>query len=848
MASPDPDSPADGNTEAEHLVNTMTSRVPLKGDSDTAGKFKSELDASETGLRSSDCPRDRADVTDESCSSKLSPKVDENSWVLSKIKKLQDELVKMETLASQVEKLEKVEKHWDEEFERFGSDAVQRTWAEVQGKRAQSFVKDTTAFALSREWVHESEDSFIRHMMERQDFDKELTQRRAHWEARKGITHTRADKLQNPIRPQDDPFRPYSIPTFLDLLSPEAQFNETAEAQGYDLKERQLRCQIHDVVRNKYSAFVVWKQQSNENLEFTEPDPRLNHLWPRPMATYVPWDNFINNSPNNAFFSKERQHLFALDVLDGEPDLKVPVTFDNPVTICPPIAVPRLVHGHVPERIRLNGPQFIHTFGQIFHSPAFPDPKRLPAQVTLLQPHRLLIYHEKEIRDRYNTLKERFAVPSDCEDTSSEGISQAPEHQDDAGLEQREVTDAGVRASQNSGTGAEASDQERAATQNDRANERRQASKGERGGLGPPRSRFADSKTAMDYLGCLIDFMDSTISARRKYVQSMECRKVHFRDLWYLFNPGDEVIRRDGRQVYKVIKVVNPTHRESRRGILDYDDIKDKSRYFLLSCVYVDFDGRKIGPVPTTFVIKTFAGQRTVESLEVYPLRLYHPTSTSSQNAKNPSVSSGPQTLRQELIKRGKKFFQAACMKLEHTFYEGPTADGDEISSQVVVDFETALSSDNTFNQNSKPRIKPLLGDVDDSHSTSSASDNHAQCADLCCFRQYICDDSFVETRRAHEYINSLLPKTFAKLPPVAIYPRDLEDTTGDNALTDDEFLLMSCRVFAFVLKTRKWGEVSFFFFPFLFFFVSLFSGFFPSYKKGSIYSIQYHSEPASSP
>lgn len=791
-------------------MDAMTTPMarPVKGD--TAENIRSELDASEVSPSSSCKPRDYGEKTSDACSDEASPGIDDQSHILSRIKKLQDELIKTEKLASEAGKLEKIESHWDAQFELFGSDVVQQTWAQIQGKRAQMFVKDTTAFALSREWVHESEDSFIRYLMERQDFDKKLSERRAHWEAKKGISRLPVDESQDPTWSQDGSIRTFPLPSFLDLLGPEAEFNETPAARGYDSQERQLRTQIHEVVRNKYCAFRAWNQQNKPVLEFKEPDPRLNHLWPRPMANYVQWMTFINGSPNKAFFSEERQHLFALDVLDGEPDPNSRIWSDSPVTRRTPSAVPRLAQGHVPERIRLNGPHFPHTFAHVFHSPAFTDHKRLGAQITLLQPYRLLIHHEKDIRDRYEALKEKFAMPGNHEAKSTGSFPQNSEENDPmlncAGQERHEGLDVVLRPSQMSGMSAQASHQERSTTQDRKAEGHQQESKGESRELSP--RRFVDSKTAMDYLGCLIDFMDLTISPRRRYLQGMECRRVNFRDLWYLFNPGDEVIGRDGRQVYRVIKVLNPTHKGSLRNIFSDYDGNEKSRYFHLSCVHVDFDGKQIGPVSTTFMIKMFAGERTVESLEVYPLRLHGHTSISAcRNRKNISESSDSRSLRQELIRRGQKFFQAACMKLEHTFYNGPTAVGDEIESQVVVDFETALSSEKIFNEDSIPRIKSLLGDADDCTATSSASGDHAQCSGPCCFEQFVCDDSFVDNGRTQRYVDSLIPKTYAKLPSVAIYPRDLNDTTGDDALTDDEFLIMSYRVFAFVLRTRKWGE-----------------------------------------
>lgn len=823
MTSPAQQIPSEAGVGAEALENsTTTVPVTLPDDSDAAARFIPELDVS--GMTSSSSARlgNNGNDNTEACGDKTRPGLDDRSRVLSKIKSLQDELLKIEKGARQGQSLEDLEKQWDSELERVGGDTEERNWAQIQRMKAESFMKDTTVFAFGREWIHESEDSFIRYMMEREDFDKQLTQRRAQWEAKRGVTRPKIDESL-----QEGPRRPFAFPQIFDPLSPEARFNETTMAQGYDAQERQLRSQIHEIVRSRYNAFTQWKRSTqNAQEQPKEPNPKWKDLWPRPVANYVQWESFRYGSPYTAFVSEEKQHLCALVVLDGEPDsrflhprsvydLEKRAVQDNSKGLLR--SVPRLAQGLVPERVRLNGPHFAETF-RMLELPTFivPFPRD---QITLLQPYRLLIHHEQDIRDRYETLKERFGTLRDHGTVYTGASTPSPKHhdteQDDTEEELRSNPDTVVRAAQKSDIGAETGYEDRDPVQHEGQHGGKEELHDEpESNISEEKNEFplANSKTALDYLSCLVEFMDSTISIRRKHVQGSQCRKVHFRDLWYLFSPGDEVIRRDGRQVYRVIGVTNPTHRASSRNIFfDYDE-KDTSRYFQLSCSYVDFDGKRIGPVSTTFVIKTFAGERTVESLEVYPLRLHRHTSTvADQSINHSSQSSGSQTLRQELIKRGKKFFQAACMRLEHTFYDGPTMDGEEVESQVVIDFETALSSDKRFDrEDSVPEIKSLLEDTDDSDSTASASEIFVKdCPGYCCSGQYVCDDSIVDDKRKEEYINSLIPKTYAKLPSVVIYPRSLDDTTGENTLTDDEFLVMSYRVFAFVLRTRKWGELN---------------------------------------
>lgn len=413
---------------------------------------------------------------------------------------------------------------------------------------------------------------------------------------------------------------------------------------------------------------------------------------------------------------------------------------------------------------------------------------RSRSRAALLQPYRLLLYNEKTIRDRYNTVKQKLDQFTDQEDASHVTVQRTPGSHETTCDDADQSKDKAVKNSADE-LQAEGNDPIRYAT-----------------------SSRARTQNAVDYLGCLIGFMDNFVTIRRNYVQSTQCRKVHFRDLWYLFNPRDEVIRRDGKQVYKVIGVANPQHKASENVFVDFDD-NDTSRSFQISCVFLDFHGKKIGPVCTTFVVKTFAGERSVDSLEVYPLRFYE--HTADHERRSLSASPDSRNLRQRLIQRGKKFFQAICMKLENAFYNGPTADCDEVESQVVVDFETALASGTNFGRKLDISLKSLLTDYDKGPTTSgrptaSGPEQIVQCAAACCIGDVVLDDSFVDRLRREECINSLIPKAHGKLPSVAVYPRSLNDTTGENTLTDDEFLLMNYRVFAFVLRNRKWGESSF--------------------------------------
>lgn len=792
---------------AESLAQPQTTEqmTPPCGDDASEGPISGK-DASDTKETRPGNPDERDDVADGTSDSKLDPRMDDQLRILSRIGKLQDELVKVERNTRLEQKLESLESLWDQRFEKFGRDSEQYAWGQTQEMRARSFVKDTTAFALGREWARESEESFIWKMLEREDYDKTLIERRAQWEAKKGITQPKADDSLKPKAtwPAVGFHRPSQIDAFLDPLSDESKFNATPEARGYDAQERLHRSQIHEIVRSKHDAFMRWKTIPKGPPKAAEFDI-TDEGWPRPIIRYMQWKIFKECSPVMTFEGKEKQHLSAMDVLDGEPDLSTSTNSyswiqkvrDDESGL--PAGIPNAAQGKVPERVRLNGPHFIHIMRDLcLVFPAFPS----QVQSLLLQPYRVLVYHEKDIRKRQAILKQKLEASDDSRAVHSDTVHVQHENTD----EETEPYPKGEKGTESDQHSADATQHAGGAKSPQQLQDKPSE---ENYGIKSP---LANTKTTLAYLNCLVEFIDTTISIRRKFVQGPECQRVHFRDLWYLFNPGDEIVGRDEKQVYRVIGVLNPKHVDPKNNFLKFDE-EDTSRYFQIECVHLDFDGRRFGPVSTNFLIKTFEGEKSVESLEVYPLRLHK--FTAGLGKKGHSKLSEPQTLRSLLIQRGRKFFRAARMQLENTFYDGPTASGDEIESQVVVDFETALSSDNNFDDEMVPRIKSILDDSDDSTSEASVSPTHPRIVTncyTCCNGEQVCDDTAVERKRREAYIDSLIPKgAGAKLPSIVIYPRYLDDLTGENDLTDDEYLLMSYRVFAFILRTRKWGEFCFF-------------------------------------
>lgn len=755
------------------------------------------------------------------------------SPTIGKIRMLQEQLLELERergATLQQKSLDNMEAVWDSQLETFGSEKAMEIWQSERDARARVYFQNNTAFALSKEYAARQETSLMHRLMEQGNVDEQRMQRRRRWEREHGITDPSAGKAapqsSQPGVHLKDLFRdpPY-------WNTDEARFNTSGDAEPFDMQERSLRFQLTNVLREKHAAFERWKWFSEQR---PFPPPVSHELWAKPGINLVKWI-FFKYKTAKAGNWNERESLedeFVIDVLDGEPDstvreadvrsLRREVVAEKGKELklgeAPQVDTPQVVRDSpqvvrdlpVPERIRVIGPQLQRALEHI-------QPRMVPihpSSVILLRPFRILVYSETALRRRHEILRERFNTPGVLKDSKigiegteerstsrdlphddsrperseiglEDGGSQDnPSEEEDHGLDDGDVdsqTDDDAKSQQSSRTSSTTDEREDVSI---------------------------SSPEAMEQLGCLVDFLDTYVLPRKEYLRGTECRRVHFRDLWYLFGPGDEVMRRDGKQIYRVIGTFNPPHKVSSPAMY-YGLGDDSTSYqFRLECVYVDFDGKKLGPVRKTFLIRSFVGEKPVESLEVYPLRM-HRTNTAMLFGQNENTQARPkydwQTLRRSFVNRGRTFFQAACMKLDNTFYNGPTEKGDAIESQIVIDFEIALASDNNIGKHRSPLIQSLIsGEVDDKPQPVRPE---VKCYGHCCAGELVLDDSWVDQKRSAQYIESLLPKSYSGQPSVAIYPRNLADTTGDNALTDDEYILMAYRVFAFVLRTRQWGE-----------------------------------------
>ncbi|KAK5636104.1 hypothetical protein RRF57_011817 [Xylaria bambusicola] len=528
---------------------------------------------------------------------------------------------------------------------------------------------------------------------------------------------------------------------------------------------------IPDELTDAPYEIMHWLASLSSDSDFCIPD--LNR---------ASWDSFQAAGKTSLF---RKTKFYAIDILGGEPLIKLSPRdprgrrrqnlaeknsiFNPPTTTYSGQKGQGPVRGEsgnatLPERIRINSPAIIRAFAEISDT-------RLTGPFLIFRPFRSLFYYEQEFRDALisgKKLLQDWSIEISEKMTSEEKVdNEIREKRLVAGLKQME---------------------------------------------------------------CLLSFIDNELNAKTENLRRNPREAVPFADIATLFRTGDTVISKDYKQAYLVVNVTCARHRVKTlkntrmKFPKDIGKVEFEDNPVRIHCAYVDFDGKQLGPVPYIFTIPRYDGPRKITSLPILPFRYVR------ENG-----------LRERLIERGKAFFKVAGIR--HMHYKGLTLKTrDEVDSQVVVDFDEAIIR----NPEWKPVIKSLVEEIlleepqprepvpiaDDDSSTESSSSppppirrqsqdgSHMVvgvrrsnlkpkfCVDECCETEDTHFDEYVENWIREDYITSQMNGAPSTPPPVSIIPRDIREVEENNNLTDDEYLIMSFRVFGFVLRSRKWHEL----------------------------------------
>lgn len=320
----------------------------------------------------------------------------------------------------------------------------------------------------------------------------------------------------------------------------------------------------------------------------------------------------------------------------------------------------------------------------------------------------------------------------------------------------------------------------------------------------------------LQHIRCLVQFIDKYLRPTlRRLEKDLDC-KIQFRDLWYIFKPGETVYMplRHPRGPVSIDRVTTgPEMFQSRYNILwrvtgsgggrpvtsggQNRTQTRKSTPFRVNCYYIDFDGRYFCPTTHTFMIMPYDGERLVTSLDFYPLRF----------------QGAAQRTLQEHIGKGRIVFNSIASSFTHFYYCGPSLlvqpcgcpikedapKQEYIESEVIVDFRNTLMIKSTWRPRptfwKAPPVdrRDLLETVtvqywEDSGRRKLNRTEHDQIYD-----DYYIDEENATSFRDHEQI-------FAPIPSGWV--------SNEQWVPEKDVMLLPGRVFGFVLRDRSFGKL----------------------------------------
>ncbi|KAI9838308.1 MAG: hypothetical protein M1819_005576 [Sarea resinae] len=518
----------------------------------------------------------------------------------------------------------------------------------------------------------------------------------------------------------------------------------------------------------------------------------------------------------------------------------------------------------LPERIRINSMPIVTLMGEISSEDWALEP------TLVLRPFKILIYHEKAIRDHLSKLETKWGAiekeeteKANAESTDSKNDEPSPVNLNSP----KDIPSSAFHESprQTSSTltpsvsavevnavpevKPKLPDQQATPTENatspadtdggarsdpSNANETPNFPKSPKSPkMAPTTDELIDSVEALRDIRCLVEFMDNEVFPVANRFKDGSCRTIRFNELWHLYKPGDEVFAPLGkkststaksdastkgsaaRHTETVLPGTQKTHKryQSSWRVLstangrtrlsaedDEGDGKPKQPVdaFLVDCYYLDFDGKRVRPITHTFAIPPFEEERDVTSLEIYPWQF---------------VDSAAE-IRNDLKKRGEAFRRFATSK--HSYCSGPSLlchpcgcpifefdkkHVENIESEVIVDFNEALQSDRDWVLNTS--LAPLSSETKELNET---------------YPKFIWKDHDTkeidrevdEFMHYDDYMDRVRSREFSNKEP---FLKDDNEPADPDAITDIEFrdkdiILLPNRVFAFVLKTRKFALV----------------------------------------
>lgn len=322
-------------------------------------------------------------------------------------------------------------------------------------------------------------------------------------------------------------------------------------------------------------------------------------------------------------------------------------------------------------------------------------------------------------------------------------------------------------------------------------------------------------RTTLSHVHCLLDFYSTYVKQTVDRLQDGTATKIQFRDLWYIFNPGEDIYMplrrlRQGSVFHNAMDVTPETFIRRYNmlwrivgagcgrpniSVPQSHDASLKPTPFKITCYYIDFDGKFFIPTIHEFALLPFNGERDITSLDFYPVKFM-------------------KDVQQGLLlhtEQGKKTFAAIAAGFTHFYYAGLTMvtqpcgcalkdcpHQEHVESEVVVDFKAALLKHPAW----RPRVtlwRPPPkhdGEVHERRPVKHWKDQARKQLDNS-LHDYIYDDSRIDRQRSvifrnQEQIFSPIPSGWA---------------SNAEMVPQKDVGLLAGRAFGFVLRTRSFGK-----------------------------------------
>ncbi|KAF8533164.1 P-loop containing nucleoside triphosphate hydrolase protein [Trichophaea hybrida] len=222
--------------------------------------------------------------------------------------------------------------------------------------------------------------------------------------------------------------------------------------------------------------------------------------------------------------------------------------------------------------------------------------------------------------------------------------------------------------------------------------------------------------------------------------------------LWTLFRPGIDVYTKEKHPRAFVV-------REITMGGSGLDVVGlQMLNYYEIQCWNIIYNGQEFTQAMTSFIVPFFSGKKEILSLEIYPSRFH--------------IDQDGHNLKEELVNRGRKTWDLHINAPSHVEYRGDTFDKPPliVDSRCVIDAASYHQYDSAFRKDDK------------------SGDDNQRCLQ--------CRAAVVSEVPSSDHVAS---------PRFAKYNRL---KAGDTP-TDHQLLLLTNRLYGWVLKDRKWASLN---------------------------------------